>query len=128
MRDSGKVFSQGSACTTCHETFLPQNFGSAHLMSSPYPGWSTTLAAGLVNGARGFWFFKINLTLTEEGQGILYCNLVMAVIITCDCLDHVNDIVAIVFQYVAMLRSCGAAQQWIFKECSVSGCVFCMAS
>ena len=26
MRDSVKVFSQRSACTTCCETFLPQNF------------------------------------------------------------------------------------------------------
>ena len=48
------------------------------LMSSPCAGWSTTLAAGPVNGARGFWFFKINLTLTEEGQGRRYfCVLVM---------------------------------------------------
>ena len=34
-------------------------------------------------------------------------------------LDHVEDIVTVVFQYIAMLRSCGA-QQWIFSECAVS--------
>ena len=26
MWDSAKVFLQSSACTTCHKTFLPQNF------------------------------------------------------------------------------------------------------
>ena len=42
--------------------------------------------------------------------------------VTSDWLDHVEDIVTVVFQYIAMLRSCGA-QHWIFSECAVSGCV-----
>lgn len=40
-------------------------------------------------------------------------------LVTFDWLDHVEDIVTVVFQYIAMLRSCGA-QQWIFSECAVS--------
>jgi len=45
------------------------------------------------------------------------------IMVTSYWLDHVNDIVNVVFQYIAMLRSCGA-QRWIFSECAVS----CMAS
>ena len=37
----------------------------------------------------------------------------------CVCLEHVDDIVTLIFQYLAMLRKEGS-QEWVFKECQVT--------
>merc|ERR1719228_268393 len=61
-------------------------------------GWVNTLVGGQKSGSKGFGFFVVNVDLTEEG------------------IDHVDDIVQLVFQYLKMLKSQGP-QQWVFEEC-----------
>jgi len=61
-------------------------------------GWCTTLSGGAENGANGFMFFEVKVDLSEDG------------------LEHSDDIVLMVFQYLTMLRQQGP-QEWIFKEC-----------
>lgn len=61
-------------------------------------GWVNTLVGGQQSGARGFMFFIVNVDLTEEG------------------LEHVDDILTLIYQYMHMLRKEGA-KTWIFKEC-----------
>lgn len=60
-------------------------------------GWVNSLVGGEKDGARGFSFTIVNVDLTEEG------------------LDHTDDIVHLVFQYLNMLRAEGP-QRWIFQE------------
>lgn len=47
-------------------------------------------------------FFIVNVDLSEEG------------------IDHVDDIVTLVFQYLNMLRADGP-QEWVFEECKKLG-------
>jgi len=61
-------------------------------------GWVNTLVGGQKSGSKGFGFFVVNVDLTEEG------------------IDHVDDIVQLVFQYLAMMKTQGP-QQWVFEEC-----------
>ncbi|KRK02280.1 insulin-degrading enzyme isoform X2 [Drosophila yakuba] len=61
-------------------------------------GWCNDLMAGHQNTQNGFGFFDIVVDLTQEG------------------LEHVDDIVKIVFQYLEMLRKEGP-KKWIFDEC-----------
>ncbi|KNC32106.1 Insulin-degrading enzyme [Lucilia cuprina] len=61
-------------------------------------GWCNDLLAGHQNTLNGFGFFEISIDLTQEG------------------INHVDDIVEIVFQYLRMLRERGP-QKWIFDEC-----------
>ncbi|XP_026833292.1 insulin-degrading enzyme isoform X2 [Drosophila erecta] len=61
-------------------------------------GWCNDLMAGHQNTQNGFGFFDIVVDLTQEG------------------LEHVDDIVRIVFQYLEMLRKEGP-KKWIFDEC-----------
>lgn len=61
-------------------------------------GWVNTLVGGQKSGSKGFGFFVVNVDLTEEG------------------IKHVDDIVTLVFQYLAMLREQGP-QEWVFEEC-----------
>lgn len=60
-------------------------------------GWVNSLVGGEKDGARGFSFTIVNVDLTEEG------------------IDHTDDIVQLVFQYLNMLRNEGP-QPWIFQE------------
>merc|ERR1711892_1382369 len=61
-------------------------------------GWVHTLVGGQKRGSKGFGFFVVNVDLTEEG------------------ISHVDDIILLVFQYIAMLRAEGP-QEWVFREC-----------
>uniref|UniRef100_A0A8C4NB61 Insulin-degrading enzyme n=2 Tax=Eptatretus burgeri TaxID=7764 RepID=A0A8C4NB61_EPTBU len=61
-------------------------------------GWVNTLVGGQKEGARGFMFFIINVDLTEDG------------------LEHIEEIVSHMFQYINMLRAEGP-KEWIFQEC-----------
>ncbi|XP_071494745.1 insulin-degrading enzyme-like [Diadema antillarum] len=61
-------------------------------------GWVNTLCGGEKDGAKGFAFFIINVDLSEEG------------------LDHVDDIITHMFQYLNMLRKEGP-QRWVHEEC-----------
>lgn len=61
-------------------------------------GWVNTLVGGYKSGAKGFAFFIVNVDLTEEG------------------IEHVDDIVGFLFQYLNMLKD-GEPQKWIFEEC-----------
>jgi len=61
-------------------------------------GWVNTLVGGQKSGSKGFGFFVVNVDLTEEG------------------IEHVEDIITLVFQYLAMLREEGP-QEWVFREC-----------
>lgn len=61
-------------------------------------GWVNSLVGGQKSGAKGFAFFVVNVDLTEEG------------------IDHVEDIVSAVFQYLNLLKNEGP-QQWVFDEC-----------
>jgi len=61
-------------------------------------GWVNTLVGGQKSGSKGFGFFVVNVDLTQEG------------------IEHVDDIIALVFQYFAMLKKEGP-QKWIYEEC-----------
>ncbi|CAI9736365.1 insulin-degrading enzyme-like [Octopus vulgaris] len=60
-------------------------------------GWVNTLYVYIKSRVHGFMFFTLAVDLTEDGM------------------DHVNDIVTLTFQYLNMLRKEGP-QEWIFKE------------
>ncbi|XP_045541115.1 insulin-degrading enzyme [Papilio machaon] len=60
-------------------------------------GWVDSLEGGGRTGARGFGFFEVHVDLTEDG------------------LEHVDDIVNMVFQYISMLREKGP-QRWMWDE------------
>ena len=62
-------------------------------------GWANGLSAGATPQCPGTAFFSIGIRLTESG------------------LAHYQDIVAIVFQYIAMLKE-QAPQRWIVDEMS----------
>ncbi|XP_030382565.1 insulin-degrading enzyme [Scaptodrosophila lebanonensis] len=61
-------------------------------------GWCNDLMAGHQNTQNGFGFFEIVVDLTQEG------------------LEHVDDVVNIIFQYLNMLRE-DSPKKWIFDEC-----------
>lgn len=61
-------------------------------------GYVNNLVAGLSSGSKGFDFFIVNVDLTEKG------------------LEHIDDIIKLVFQYFNMLRVQGA-QEWVYTEC-----------
>ncbi|XP_022094344.1 insulin-degrading enzyme-like [Acanthaster planci] len=61
-------------------------------------GWVNTLCGGAKEGAKGFMFFIINVDLSEEG------------------IDHVDDIIGHMFQYLNLLRQAGP-QEWVHEEC-----------
>ncbi|KAK6178603.1 hypothetical protein SNE40_013354 [Patella caerulea] len=61
-------------------------------------GWVNMLMGGQKGGAKGFDFFIVNVDLTEEG------------------LEHVDDIVTLIYQYINMLKNEGV-KEWIFNEC-----------
>ncbi|KRZ79257.1 Insulin-degrading enzyme [Trichinella papuae] len=61
-------------------------------------GWVNTLTAGPRTAARGFWFFSIDVEVTESG------------------LEHVDDIAQLVFEYISLVRTEGV-QEWIHREC-----------
>ncbi|KAG7155866.1 Insulin-degrading enzyme-like [Homarus americanus] len=61
-------------------------------------GWVNSLVGGQKSGAKGFAFFVVNVDLTEEG------------------IEHVEDIVSAVFEYLNLLKKEGP-QQWVFDEC-----------
>lgn len=60
-------------------------------------GWSSNLVGGSRPAPRGFGFFGIAVDLTEEGM------------------NHIDDIIKLVFQYFNMLREVGP-QLWIHDE------------
>ncbi|XP_046368976.2 insulin-degrading enzyme-like [Haliotis rufescens] len=61
-------------------------------------GWSNSLTAGRKSGARGFAFFYVKVDLTEDG------------------LEHTEDIVTLVYQYIHLLQKEGV-HQWVHDEC-----------
>ncbi|ELU09335.1 hypothetical protein CAPTEDRAFT_155510 [Capitella teleta] len=61
-------------------------------------GWVNTLVGGPKAGAKGFMFFIVNVDLSEEG------------------IDHVDDIIVLIFQYLNLLRNTGPLK-WVFDEC-----------
>lgn len=65
-------------------------------------GWVNTLVGGQQAGAKGFMFFLVNVDLTDEG------------------LEHVDDIITLIYQYLHMLKKEGT-KEWIFKECADLG-------
>ncbi|XP_003737238.1 insulin-degrading enzyme [Galendromus occidentalis] len=60
-------------------------------------GWVNSLSGGEGSGARGFSFFTISMLISPEG------------------LEHADEIVTAIFQYLELLRQEGP-QQWIFEE------------
>ncbi|CAD6193834.1 unnamed protein product [Caenorhabditis auriculariae] len=60
-------------------------------------GWVSSLYAGGHTHARGFGVFEVTVDLSQEG------------------LEHTEDIVALVFNYIGMVRKEGV-KQWIFEE------------
>ncbi|RUS68868.1 hypothetical protein EGW08_023369 [Elysia chlorotica] len=60
-------------------------------------GWANTLVGGQRGGAKGFSSFSVAVDLTDEGQ------------------ENTDEIIALIYQYIHMLRKEGA-QEWIFKE------------
>lgn len=84
----------------------PDNY-LAHLIGHEGPGsllselrrrgWCNSLVGGPRHGAKGFGFFTVTVDLTLEG------------------IEHGDDIVELIFQYIKLLRDTGP-QEWIFKE------------
>lgn len=60
-------------------------------------GWCNSLKSGKRLGARGFSFFTVIVDLTEEG------------------IQHIDDIVLLMFQYINMLKTRGPVK-WIYEE------------
>ena len=56
-------------------------------------GWSSSLVGGHKDGCRGFAFFYFNIDLTEEG------------------LEQVEEVILLVFQYLALLGDAGPQEQ-----------------
>ncbi|KAF6207664.1 hypothetical protein GE061_016111 [Apolygus lucorum] len=72
--------------------------GSGSLLSElRAKGWCNNLSGGTRGDVKGFDVFCISVDLTEEG------------------IDHIDDIVYLVFQYINMLRKEGP-QRWVFDE------------
>ncbi|KAJ3281261.1 Insulinase (Peptidase M16) [Rhizoclosmatium sp. JEL0117] len=63
-------------------------------------GWAQDLSAGASSGAINFSFFKISVSLTEEGS------------------KHWEEVIVMVFQYIEMLKKTGV-QEWIYEECKI---------
>ncbi|TPX70225.1 hypothetical protein SpCBS45565_g01950 [Spizellomyces sp. 'palustris'] len=61
-------------------------------------GWALALSAGVTHGGINFDFFKVSIDLTLSG------------------VEHCEEIVPIVFQYINMVVKDGV-QPWIFQEC-----------
>jgi len=61
-------------------------------------GYGLSLSAGCTFQAAGFSFFKVSIELTQLG------------------LEKIDDIVTLVFQYIALLKREGA-KEWIYAEC-----------
>ena len=92
-----------------------------------HAGWVNTLAAENIDGAKGFMFFVCVMDITEKGLGTniinehahrkeffshsKHCHLLFFV-------EHVDDIISSVFQYIKMLQELGP-QDWMFKEFQV---------
>ncbi|GAA6001144.1 hypothetical protein JCM10207_007430 [Rhodosporidiobolus poonsookiae] len=62
-------------------------------------GWANGMSTGAGNGAVGFEFFKVQVDLTQEG------------------LDAYEDVVSVIFAYIALLRS-NPPPEWSFLEVS----------
>ncbi|CAN4107220.1 unnamed protein product [Withania somnifera] len=62
-------------------------------------GWATSLSAGESSGGHHFSFFQLYISLTDAGH------------------DHFEDVVALVFKYIDLLRQTGACK-WIYDELS----------
>jgi insulysin len=60
-------------------------------------GWSTVLNGYDRRGAKGFVFFHVSVDLTEEG------------------IEHIEDIITLMFQYINLLKKEGP-KQWIYEE------------
>ncbi|GBP69439.1 Insulin-degrading enzyme [Eumeta japonica] len=60
-------------------------------------GWCNNLVGGTRTGARGFSFFGVQMDLTEDG------------------VEHVDDIIKLMFQYINMVKDEGP-QRWIWEE------------
>ncbi|GAA5906213.1 hypothetical protein JCM8208_000664 [Rhodotorula glutinis] len=60
-------------------------------------GWATSLSASSANGAAGFDFFRVSISLTASG------------------LEHYKEVLAVVFAYLDLLRST-PPQEWAFDE------------
>lgn len=60
-------------------------------------GWVNSLLAGPSSGTRGFEFLAIQVDLTESGM------------------DHIDDIITIMLQYIKLLKNEGS-KEWIYKE------------
>ncbi|XP_063837017.1 insulin-degrading enzyme [Ostrinia nubilalis] len=60
-------------------------------------GWCNSLVGGTRIGARGFGFFGVQVDLTEDG------------------VEHIDDIITMVFQYISMVRAAGP-QRWVWEE------------
>ncbi|CAH1389545.1 unnamed protein product [Nezara viridula] len=79
----------------------------SHLIGHEGPGsllsvlkarsWCNSLLGGPRGSNKGFDFFSINVDLTPDG------------------IDHVDDIIHLIFQYINMLKQQGP-QKWIFEE------------
>ena len=59
-------------------------------------GWCNSLVSGRRSAARGFDFFSVYVDLTEEG------------------INHIDDIINLMFQYINMLKKEGH-KEWIFN-------------
>ncbi|RIA99019.1 Metalloenzyme, LuxS/M16 peptidase-like protein [Glomus cerebriforme] len=72
--------------------------GAGSILSSlKKKGWANYLAAEPSYGGIGFEFFRVSMDLTESG------------------LEHYEDVVVHVFQYIEMLKQTGV-QEWSFRE------------
>ncbi|KAL0853136.1 hypothetical protein ABMA27_012899 [Loxostege sticticalis] len=60
-------------------------------------GWCNSLVGGTRIGARGFGFFGVQVDLTEDG------------------VEHIDDIISLVFQYISMVKAEGP-QRWVWEE------------
>lgn len=93
--DTRKYYKSGPGHYLSH---LLGHEGPGSLLSAlKAKGWCNSLVGGAQIGGRGFGFFGVQVDLTEEG------------------ISHIEDIINLVFQYIALLKVEGP-QRWIWEE------------
>ena len=66
-------------------------------------GWCDALSAGETNSNSDFALFEVQMDLSPQGDA------------------HVDEMLALIFQYLAMLRASVPLPRWVFDECAAIG-------
>ena len=86
-----------------------------------YTGWATGLSAGESIFSMNFSFFQVVINLTDVGQGTFSLSFFLIIILSLIwnfvllMLEHMQDVIGLLFKYISLLKQSGICQ-WIFDE------------